>query len=1403
MITAGEGAVTLRAYNVPNVKPRIEKIDIGKYEGKPDPNAVPDTGTVGTNENVKAKMHFAIYEITRDDTELYALTGEDQPTAEQVEAFLALGRTPVYESKTDSVDPNLKNGSYNVWDQPDVADRWDNSKSYLLVETYVTTKDDATYDTMRKDDPEVRWFYRTPIVPDEDLNDPDKPVVWQLKNKYGEAYPTLSKFTEVNQDQYQPSDVSPQDEDGKRWVDSLLTDDRHAVYYLGPGLKTQINQMLDSYVLWESGIKAYGYEIIFAEDGTIAQKNLVPVEMGYTFDKIVVGSASHTEISTVDAYYDLTLNSRIDALVTFYSDLYTGGEMDPSTVLGSVVLTDMSSPKTLLKDTDYPAETKSFSISYYCPDLRAKTVEKTGVEYSLGEHFKPTATFVYVTALQQEDGTAENPVIEVDHFTNDADVVLTYPKWADDGSGTSIKERTVHKDHTLYVKTVEIPRVSIEKGVDPSPTITLDGTATYTLKISNSSGSPVPFIDPVVLDILPTGVSYVNYSAWVSRSEGIEAGQIPELKLVDIITGEVSTSVDDAGETISGGGMALFFKLEGSIPPGAWIQIEYKAIVERGAGSFADVINGDKVLCNDAYLSSSHTVYHTALNPYGISFQDDTGRYGVPLDEAIRHILSDSPSAGTREGKVDSELGRKGYLDPRYGWIPTTKPVNINLQSQIKLAKAVWGDRDAESWHEKGIGVISRTNYAAVSDYTGWANWRLSVTNGYSDDRMLYNLQLGDVLPNPGDYVQYFRESHFEMDWGEIFLVRMNDDDISPDDYDVYFFVGETPDALAALLSAMDDGDPAAHGFWLEGDTEHITEDSKITAFLVKFHDNIVMPRGSSLLLAYRTYEPNIEDNAEFAPIAFTTDDNYFLFHHRDYEEALQSNTVTITLNDTPVQIQGDLWIDEDWDGVQGTGNHRNYMDYLIVQQLAQNLKFYITDKRDKSTMILDDNDTGDMTQWDGYNGTDPYDGGSSDEAMSESIKHFAFGGLGASAIKNDVTDESEIYVNGELDKTRLKGQDPYRYILTAKLTDDEEGTLAKIFQISSLGEYHYVSDNPDGEHFTESANYLDNNFYAVGKKAAGNEYEYETKQFFIRSSSNVDQSKDIAFRMVRELEIIKVAEDNIDLPIEGATFKIYGPFEEGEGTAIDASKLLDTVTTDAEGKAVVTGLNWWKEYVIEEVEAGPGYDKDGIKAWAPASSGTVISMNEDGSFRLHLPSTEKVDATEHAMVSNPRYVKIPLQVEKILNTYSDKDYTFEYELRLDSITPAEGFHPAEDGTTMEDLEPNKTLLAQDPIETISITVTGSKTTGQAKNTGKFTAVEVNGPGTYVFSIKEIAPDPLPSGWTYDPQLTKTATVTIVWDETEQKLVIDGDIVYSDPITEGDETYEKFTNSYEATGEWI
>ena len=732
------------------------------------------------------------------------------------------------------------------------------------------------------------------------------------------------------------------------------------------------------------------------------------------------------------------------------------------------------------------------------------------------------------------------------------------------------------------------------------------------------------------------------------------------------------------------------------------------------------------------------------------------------------------------------------YSNPElFGWIPNYIPVSLNTDMTTRLIKAVMGDRDTQGFHDTQIGVVSRTN-SRFSNFVGWAQWRLSIINGDSN-KIFGDLIIGDVIPKPGDGEE--RNSIFNLNFDSILSVQNNKKDLTADKYSVLVYTGATEGAETALLNAMHN-----HVYDAFVPLASVTDKTTITAFIILFDESVKLASQTDLTVIYKTTVPDIQSDEEFAKIAFSNDTNYFFYNYDKRDQTSRSNKVTVTIMDKPVEIQGDLWIDEDQDGIQGDGNHRDYTNYAIVQKLINATSFVLHDERDAASGYSGFTDSGDMSQWNG----------------GESVKHFRFDGLGAATWKLDVTSEDQLYVSDGagskiLDPDKLKGDDPYHYKLSASISDND---VLKVIGISPLGTGHYVSDDPDASGFSASANFLDNNFKESSSKSSSG--SYGAYPFFIRYSSNIDQSKDFGVTLFRELEITKVAADDGTTPIAGAKFSVYGPYEDtveypsqthqpASGSALKFSGSAGsyelnpegTVTvleTDANGKIVITGLNWWKEYDVKEVEAAPGYDIDGVSFSAGEGTNTTIKTYSDSPdvFTLLVPDTQEVEGSDKVTVTNPRSVEVTLDVYKILESFSKGIYKFKFDLKLTKVP-----------TGTETL--NKKTMDKNPIETIEIEVEGDSDTqnpGTGHKLGSFAPVKLFGAGTFEFSITEQTDATIYPGMHYDETSTKTATVTVAWSDTQKKLVVT-DIDYSDPAVviiddEGNTIdAEKFTNSIE------
>ena len=128
-----------------------------------------------------------------------------------------------------------------------------------------------------------------------------------------------------------------------------------------------------------------------------------------------------------------------------------------------------------------------------------------------------------------------------------------------------------------------------------------------------------------------------------------------------------------------------------------------------------------------------------------------------------------------------------------------------------------------------------------------------------------------------------------------------------------------------------------------------------------------------------------------------------------------------------------------------------------------------------------------------------------------------------------------------------LKGSKPANYTLNASFNQALWNT--GIFALTEYGEQHYISDDPN----TISAgdpNSHDSNFMPDGANTSF------TRPFFILFTDKIDKSKDIGVKMMRGLELTKLAADDAAVKVAGASFSVYGPFDEGEGTEASGTGL-------------------------------------------------------------------------------------------------------------------------------------------------------------------------------------------------------------------------------------------------------
>ncbi|MBR3376765.1 MAG: hypothetical protein IKG44_03685 [Mogibacterium sp.] len=1447
--------IVIKAYNKPLIKPMIVKQDVGGYP-----------------QNIVPIAFFKIYEISS------SFEVNDASVEE-----LASSGTPVYTgfTKAQNTYEGEGGGTFGTWDKANGGQAWDPTKRYVIVETRVESGTEDNYNTLNKDDKRVVWYAEAPTVSDPD---PDKPPVYILDNVYGDATAGIEKKTVTNTDTNDTLVAADTDnavvhkdktvEHGINCnvdeVESLLTGKRKVIYTIEPTV-TSHNQALDSFKVTDNGITFTKKEADY--DGG--------PQPSYSIDSVTIGKATQ-DISNLD--FDIA-GKEVSAKITF---TFT----DDSTQAHTVLLTDQKVVTPI--GVSEEKKVKKFEIEYFSDDV----ISATGDKYSLGYDFKPGEITVNATINKLEDSKdPDYPVNEVTSFTNSATVDMTYSHWAEDGSGMEsqppVKET---KYATINVRPLRMPKIAVSKfatdGNNQIQSINLGGVVIYKIGIQNKGDTD--YVNPVVLDMLPTGVTFDE--TWNNgtgyRIDSTSLGNNEQFDVeIETRTGNVTQHyVGEDGSLMGDAETAVIFKLKGKegtkgvIKPGSTIYLYFQANISETAGMY----EGTKIE-NDVFASTAEKTYHTTDNPDGYGFTDAGGVIPGTLKEEAQSLGN---VAKTREGGLHEALGSYANdIKPiEYVWVPAKAEVTYNYAKSVTLRKAVWGDRDNGFEESKFfLAMSTRTNVpddpatgTSPLDYAdqtltdnvtynnmgtvGWTKWRLTVDNG--SNTAYTRLTMGDILPKQKDG----RSSSWESVWRKMLGVQNGDTLITEgtgsNTYTIFYYTGSMEDVVdeyddhginvvteGALTKALKET-----GYWNDTDSiskpvydrdnwktlGEITADANldytdIKAFIIVFDKGVVLKPNSDLVASYQTTVANMLDPDTFNnDYAFHNDNNVFRFNFKNSEDPLTSNQVSVTLMDKPVSIEGDLWIDEDWDGVQnkgneqgqGTptanGNRRDYSQYKIIQELTTATKYSITDLRHGQGTSEDDKVLPD----DGIIG------------YGESVEHFRFEDLLPAAIgykyeTGTLWLESELYDedNKELIVDRLRTFEPARYRLNVNLSNQE---LMNIFKLSPTGKNYYKSDHPDTVDTDPSIdNYVfDNNFYKDGSA-------YVTKPFFIRYSNNVDKTKDWGVQLFRDLEITKQALDNKNVKIKGVEFEIYGPygdssmpvgnstvsertedvlsgdplsfsltdgvyhlvrkegdkyFREKDDEEVDADTIKTTLVTGEDGTIKVSGLNWWKEYDIKETKTVDGYVIDGAVATAVDSAGTQIVDRGDGVFTLMVPSTEKTSemGADQVIVKDPRPVKATPKVKKVMSEESEplpKETAFKFKLTATDVV--EGGCYWEDTST----DPATKHVVSDGTDGAAQTIREKEIKLQRGQTASeivsFDELHFIEAGTYTFTIEEAKGEDT-DHYVYDN--TKWTYEVVVSHDSNNKLVATPSYYKgTPPVLVTEPAYANFENTYTPT----
>lgn len=841
---------------------------------------------------------------------------------------------------------------------------------------------------------------------------------------------------------------------------------------------------------------------------------------------------------------------------------------------------------------------KSFYVDYYSEQL----ADDTG--YALGKNFDPVVNEegmqVEVTVFQQTKPSEEEKISRITKVTNNVDVESQYTPW-DETRGQKKDQVTLTDDASadVLVKPAPIAKIDFTKSGTPG-TVRLGSELTYILTLTNMQTDSADLIDPVILDLLPMGLEYVSYEAHYVQNP-LDPGTVNEVPQV------IKPAV--------GQSECVIYEFEGVLKPGESITITIKAQMTDSVTSYGRLIK------NYAFTTSANVGVQTTDNGTGAVIMDKDEALGMEIVSIARALGCDDARANELKNKL-GDLKDNGYLGD-------THENTWSSNDKITLDKSQYGPGESIYYSNR----VARVTNDADPDLRTM-HYKLSVNN-VSPSLKRTNLVVMDVLPKPGDqsYGGYTRNSkwdlYFDGALDEVLSVTVNGEATSR--YKMFYY----PNPNISSINAAEMENVIRHAK-LTGTAPDGWEPieslgtGKAYALLWVFDyvddpaNAVVLNPDCSLQIEY-TATTDERGQEALNSIVFTNAINDFASGlttfsgsqtpadahgettHEDDPNGttfLASNIVQVTITPPEVKVGGDVWIDVNDDGIQNDGGQDWFYGFKIVQELLDKLDVTLLTSNEKNDGLTEFTD-GSFIALD-----DP----AFEEAWKQDDDYYGFGHFGfdhlvAAKLYNgdDPATEDDDFKNwktgGDL---YLAGNNPYHYYAGVKYTGNA-------FKKTGSNNAPNGSFNPEKSWGAYENEHKDDNFYTTGS------YGYQSDWFFLHQTSNIfDMTKDIGFNIKRDLTLTKIGKTTGE-EIEGAEFKIYGPFDHDAAITKDTAlgSAVATGTTDENGIIKVTGLQYFNKYVIKETKAGDGYSING--ATAEGVNITPVA-GADGLWVLNVP---------------------------------------------------------------------------------------------------------------------------------------------------------------------------------------
>lgn len=1052
--------------------------------------------------------------------------------------------------------------------------------------------------------------------------------------------------------------------------ESLLTTGATLTYTLTPTVNN--SYPLDSYILKDTGLTASNGNTELDFDAYLKEK--------YSITSVNVGRATHTT-----EHYSTAEGQSVSAKVSFYD--FNGTLITEKTVdVGTTAQT-----ATLNSDK----KAARVEIAYQS----AVFLQNTG--YALGQDFKPGPVQVTLVLDKQTGGLDVEPITKV---TNHAEADMAYSPWNTQRQkqASRVVERVAQA--TNFFAEQKMAKVSLSKDCQKTAVELNGGVADYIVTITNLPEAEAPLQNPFLVDLLPQGtVLNGTVEEAVSFAEEPPKGVAFENRTAETQRGE----------------QAVFILLQGSVPAGQSVKIKISVKATNEVAAYGATIN------NNVIMGSRTQGVQSASNPLASSWKTADGAMPNTLDGTLTSLNS------TRKEVLRAMLANHGFQN--FGYISAYKDIGWTTSSQAVIVKKGVGDRSQSTgFTSDGLSTVNNK---------GWMAYQLVFSN-LSTNYKYTGVAILDVLPYAGDKTSSGNErySQWGMEFDKVTSVQHVDDQgvsslIDPSEYKILYYTQNIDNTnVAQVYKNIESLNYEAQAL-PQGWTATLPADKAtvkaIAVVFPKAENDTVLDVKESYVVEYRMNVGDLSAD-ELAARSWNNTVNscaadFWRYTENDFAGATQSNqplgsnSVAATILPETVKVGGHIWIDKNGDGLwdSSTESVSALQSNRMVQKLLKNIEI----------QLITYMGTGGQTSYKTYD--------KETDSNWQQQANFTFDDLDpASPLGNTPQDGDALYdlqsqdLLNRLDPTKLKGTAPSTYRLTAILAENA-GVLA---EPTSLGNTTGRSRAPEtlqanGANAAEAA---DNNF----AKVSTSQRTAVSERFYLHATDPdiiYDNSKDLGLVLYRNVTLHKVAADDHNVPVQGATFTLYGPFAtQAEANAAGAdtlkTKKIGTYTSDKDGNVSLGNLNWFQYYLIEETSSGDGFLLEG--ADASSTDGVVAdytgnAIADKPVWVLTVPEDSVTNPNQTVTVTNYREVNLVLEAQKSL--------TGTQTLQADQFT---------------------FRLVNDNYQLIE----SKKNDANGKVT--FTPIKIPAPGQYTYYIREQIPageteGQRLDGWLYDHTIYK------------------------------------------------